>query len=70
MSDTYTPAGSTSPGKGGPGEIKYLSIARVNDAQQLLALPSATTKKAYADEVRIANLNNLNLQLIMFLVRK
>lgn len=35
------------------GEIKYVSIARVNDGTLLLALPSTATKKAYADEVSI-----------------
>jgi len=33
------------------GEIKYVAVARVNDATLLLSLPSTTTKRAYADEV-------------------
>jgi hypothetical protein len=37
----------------GAGEIKYLSISRVNEAKLLLTVPSSTTKKAYSDEVRI-----------------
>ena len=38
----------------GPGEIKYLSVARVNEALLLLTVPSANTKKAYSDEVGLA----------------
>jgi len=33
------------------GEIKYVCISRVSDAQILLALPSDKTKKAYSEEV-------------------
>ena len=33
------------------GEIKYLSIAKVNEAHLLIGLPSSSTKKAYSDEV-------------------
>lgn len=36
-------------------EIKYVSVARVNDATLLLSLPSSSTKKAYADEVSVCN---------------
>ena len=35
------------------GDIKYVAIARVSEASLLLALPSSTTKKAYAEEVSI-----------------
>ncbi|CDW89681.1 vesicle-associated membrane protein 4-like [Stylonychia lemnae] len=34
------------------GEIKYVAISRVNDAQMLLFIKSANTKNAYADEYR------------------
>ena len=37
----------------GGSEIKYLAISRINDARLLLGVPSATTKRAYADEVLI-----------------
>lgn len=50
----YTPGGSPNKSGGaasGPGEIKYVSIGRINDAHLLLTVPSSSTKKAYADEV-------------------
>jgi hypothetical protein len=50
MSDNYTPGGSSNENRG-PGEIKYLSIAKVSEAHLLLTLPTANTKKAYAEEV-------------------
>ena len=50
MSDNYTPGGSSNDNRG-PGEIKYLSIAKVSEAHLLLTLPTANTKKAYAEEV-------------------
>ena len=37
---------------GQSGEIKYVSIARVNDSNVLLTISSDKTKKAYAEEVR------------------
>ena len=58
MSENYTPGGSPTRGgaasgttSGGPGEIKYLSIARVSEATLLLTIPGAATKKAYGEEV-------------------
>lgn len=45
MNDNQTPGG------GGPSEIKYIAISRAQDAKLLLALPSQTTKRSYADEV-------------------
>ncbi len=50
MSDNYTPGGGSNENRG-PGEIKYLSIAKVSEAHLLLTLPTANTKKAYAEEV-------------------
>ena len=47
MSDNYTPGDN----RGSQGEIRYLSIAKVSDAHLLLTLPTANTKKAYAEEV-------------------
>ena len=38
-------------GGGNPSELKYLAISRINDARILLAVSSATTKRAYAEEV-------------------
>ena len=35
------------------GEIKFVSIGRVSDSNQLLYIPSQSTKKAYADEVTL-----------------
>lgn len=35
------------------GEIKFLSIAKVNEAHLLISLASSSTKKAYSDEVVI-----------------
>ena len=49
MSDNYTPGDN----RGSQGEIRYLSIAKVSDAHLLLTLPTANTKKAYAEEVRL-----------------
>ena len=45
-------AGGGSPGKGpGTADVKYLSIAKISEGTVLLNLPSASTKKAYAEEV-------------------
>lgn len=51
MSDNYTPGGNSADNRG-PGEIKFLSIAKVSEAHLLITLPTANTKKAYAEEVR------------------
>ena len=60
-----TPTGGNSPGKfnssGGPGEIKYISIAKVNEAHLLLTVPGPATKKAYAEEVK-----NTHIALIFY----
>jgi hypothetical protein len=48
MSDNYTPGQSSDKSI---GEIKYLSIAKVSEGHLLLTLPTANTKKAYAEEV-------------------
>lgn len=54
-SSNYTSGGiGGSPGRdvAATADVKYLSIAKVNEDRVLLNLPSATTKKAYAEEVR------------------
>ena len=53
-SSNYTSGGIASPGRdaAATADVKYLSIAKVNEDRVLLNLPSATTKKAYAEEVK------------------
>lgn len=47
-----TAGGGGSPGKDpASADVKYLSIAKVSEGAVLLNLPSASTKKAYAEEV-------------------
>ena len=49
-------AGGGSPGKApGSADVKYLSIAKISEGNVLLNLPSASTKKAYAEEVSIGS---------------
>ena len=48
---------SDTPGVQG-AELKFVSVARVADSNVLLALPSSTTKKAYADEVSSQTANS------------
>ena len=46
-------AGGGSPGKDpASADVKYLSIVKISEGSVLLNLPSASTKKAYAEEVR------------------
>jgi hypothetical protein len=54
---TGTPGGSPGRPQALNPEIRYLSIAKVNEDRALLGLPSSTTKKAYAEEVRFGKIN-------------
>jgi hypothetical protein len=52
-SSNYTAGGLGSPSRDSAAlaDVKYLSIAKINEDRVLLNLPSSTTKKAYAEEV-------------------
>ena len=55
-------AGGGSPGKDpASADVKYLSIAKVSEGAVLLNLPSASTKKAYAEEVSTEMVSRINL---------
>ena len=54
-SSNYTSGGGgSSPGRdaAATSDVKYLFISKVSEDRVLLNLPSNTTKKAYAEEVR------------------
>jgi hypothetical protein len=51
-SSNYTMGVGGSPGREPfQADVKYLSISKINEERTLLNLPSANTKKAYAEEV-------------------
>ena len=58
-------AGGSSPGKDpASADVKYLSIVKISEGAVLLNLPSASTKKAYAEEVSAEMVSRINLCIV------